>query len=74
MNWRDLKYRIADRFFEYELDEAYRLGMKQGRGTLAADLRVRMQWRRDRNTELGMTKTQSIGWDKCMDEVRDAIK
>jgi hypothetical protein len=39
MNWAELKYWIADHLFEDELDEAFELGIKEGRrrGFVKAD-------------------------------------
>lgn len=31
MNWAEIKYWIADKLFEDELDEAFELGIKEGR-------------------------------------------
>jgi len=72
--FRELKYKIADRLFEYELDEAYNLGVKSGKDNQASRLRVMMDYKRTRATELGMTKTQTLGYDRCVEVVTDAIK
>ena len=68
------KYRIADRLFERELDEAFFLGIKEGKSRQASHLRVLMEYKKTRSRELGMTKTQAIGYDRCVEVVTDAIK
>ena len=68
------KYKIADRFFERELDEAFILGIKEGKRRQASHLRVDLDYKRTRAKELGLTKTQLIGYDRCMEVVKDAIK
>lgn len=68
------KYKIADRFFERELDEAFILGIKEGKRRQASHIRVDMEYKRTRAKELGLTKTQLIGYDRCMEVVKDAIK
>lgn len=70
---KELRYRIADRLFSRELDEAFQLGLKEGKRRLASELRVRMDYKRTRAAELGMTKTQKIGYDRCAEVVRDVI-
>lgn len=72
--FRELKYKIADRLFERELDEAFFLGIKEGKSRQASRLRVLMEYKKTRSRELGMTKTQAIGYDKCVEVVTDAIK
>ena len=68
------KYKIADRFFERELDEAFILGIKEGKRRQASHLRVDLEYKRTRAKETGLTKTQLIGYDRCMEVVKDAIK
>ena len=72
--FRELKYKIADRLFYYELEEAYRQGIGEGKRIQASQLRVQMQYKRTRAKELGMTKVQAIGYDRCVEVVTDAIK
>ena len=70
----ELKYKIADRLFNNELDEAFNLGIQQGKNTQAAHVRVMMEYKKDRERELGMTKTQALGYERCLEVVTDAIK
>ena len=72
--FRELRYKIADRLFERELDEAFALGLKEGKSRQASKLRVQMEYKKARSRETGMTKTQAIGYDRCMEVVTDAIK
>jgi hypothetical protein len=72
--WRELKYRFADRFFEYELDEAFRHGQVAGRQYLASRIRVEMEYKKTRLKNLNLTKTQEIGYEKAMEVVQDIIK
>jgi hypothetical protein len=72
--FRELKYKIADRLFERELDEAFFLGIREGQSRQASKLRVQMEYKKTRSRETGMTKTQAIGYDRCMEVVKDAIK
>lgn len=73
MSWAEIRYKVADRLFERELDEAFDLGRKAGRQMQAAHLRVQMDYKRTRNLEMGMTKTQALGYDRCMEVVTDAL-
>lgn len=68
------KYRIADFLFERELDEAFAHGIKEGKRRQASHIRVDMEYKRTRARETGLTKTQLIGYDRCMEVVKDAIK
>tara|TARA_R110000822_G_scaffold75940_1_gene182659 strand:- start:239 stop:469 length:231 start_codon:yes stop_codon:yes gene_type:complete len=72
--FRELRYKIADRLFERELDEAFFLGIREGQSRQASKLRVQMEYKKTRSRELGMTKTQAIGYDRCVEVVTDAIK
>lgn len=74
MNWRELKYRIADYLFDYELDEAFRLGVQEGRRNLSSQIKVEMEYKKTRALETGLTKTQAIGWDRCMEVVNANTK
>ena len=71
---RELKYKIADRLFERELDEAFFHGIKEGKSRQASKLRVHMNYKKTRAKETGMTKTQAIGYDRCMEVVTDALR
>lgn len=73
MTMTELRYWIADRFFTRELDEAFSMGIREGQRRLSSELRVRMDYKRTRAAELGMTKTQTIGYDRCMEVVQDVL-
>lgn len=68
------KYRIADFLFERELDEAFIHGIKEGKRRQASHIRVDMEYKRTRARETGLTKTQLIGYDRCMEVVKDALR
>lgn len=72
--WRELKYRFADRFFEYELDEAFRLGQLETRRHIKSIIKVEMEYKKIRMKNLNLTKTQEIGYEKAMEIVQDLIK
>ena len=74
MKLSEIRYRITERFFERELDEAFIMGLKEGKRRQASHLRVDLDYKRTRAKELGLTKTQLIGYDRCMEVVKDAIK
>ena len=71
--WRELKYWIADHLFEYELDEEFELGIKEGQNRTASTIRVKMDYKKKLAQETGLTKTQALGWDRCMEGVENAI-
>ena len=73
MNWTEIRYRIADYLFEAELDEAFALGVQEGRRNQASQIKVEMEYKKTRALETGLTKAQSVGWDRCMEVVKDAI-
>jgi len=70
----ELRYKIADRLFNTELDEAFNSGYRHGKSIQASQLRVMMEYKKNRERELGMTKTQALGYDRCLEVVTDAIK
>ena len=74
MNLSEIRHRITERFFERELDEAFIMGINEGKRRQASHLRVDLDYKRTRAKELGLTKTQLIGYDRCMEVVKDAIK
>ena len=74
MSWSEIRYRIADFLFEAELDEAFSLGVQEGKRRQASILRVEMEYKKTRALELGLTKAQSVGWDRCMEVVNDNTK
>ena len=74
MKLSEIRYQIAERFFERELDDAFSMGLKEGKRRQASHLRVDLEYKRTRAKETGLTKTQLIGYDRCMEVVKDAIK
>ena len=74
MKLSEIRYQITERFFERELDEAFLMGVKEGKKRQASRLRVELEYKRARAKEIGLTKTQLIGYDRCMEVVKDAIK
>ena len=74
MKLSEIRYRITERFFERELDAAFIMGLKEGKRRQASHLRVNLEYKRTRAKETGLTKTQLIGYDRCMEVVKDAIK
>lgn len=72
--FRELKYRFADRFFEYELDEAFRLGQLESRRHIKSIINVEMEYRKTRMKSLGLTKTQEVGYEKAIQTIQDLIK
>jgi len=68
MKWREIKYWIADRFFDYELDEAFRLGMKEGSAYATQWLSFRTAINIDR---IKMTKVERRGYEKCLEVIKD---
>jgi hypothetical protein len=75
MKWlSELKYRIADTLFEKELDEAFTLGIIQGKNQLASILRVELEYREHRMKQLKVTKPQAVGYEKAMELVKEIIK
>ena len=69
--WREFKYWIADHFFEYELDEAFRHGMSEGASYATQWLSFRVAINQDR---IKMTKTEKAGYAKAMEVIKDERK
>jgi hypothetical protein len=69
--WRDIKYWIADRLFEYELDEAFRHGMKEGASYATQWLSFRTSINIDR---IKMTKVERRGYEKALEVIKDERK
>jgi hypothetical protein len=65
--FREIKYWIADHLFEYELDEAFRLGVSEGQRSQAAKIRLELQLRQPE-----MTKTQLSGYEMAREMVKNA--
>lgn len=67
----ELKYWIADKCFNYELDEAFRHGMQEGAQYATTWLTMRAEINRER---IKMTKTQVVGYDKALEVIKDERK
>ncbi len=67
----EMKYWIADKFFNYELDEAFRHGMQEGAQYATTWLTMRVEINRER---IKMTKTQVAGYDKAIEVIKDERK
>ena len=67
----EVKYFIADRLFNYELDEAFRHGMQEGAQYATTWLTMRAEINRER---IKMTKTQVAGYDKALEVIKDERK
>lgn len=67
IDWEEIKYRIADKLFERQLDEAYEMGIRVGAeyATRTISFRVGVK---EASQEL--TKTQKIGYDKANEIVQ----
>ena len=75
MKWfSEFKYKIADTLFEKELDEAFTMGIRQGYNQLAARIRVELDYKETRMKQLKVTKPQLVGYEKCMEVIKDIIK
>ena len=74
MNWTEIRYRIADRLFEAELDEAFALGVKEGKRRQASIIRIKMEHKKTIAKQSGLTKAQEVGWDRCIQGVENAIR
>lgn len=67
-------FEITEMLFGKELDKAFMMGVEEGRKRQAAQIRVEMDYKKSRAQETGLTKTQAIGWERCMEVVQDVIK
>lgn len=60
--YRELKYRIADTLFAYELDEAYRHGIKEGARNALGDATVKISIRQQ-----NLTPARAEGAQQALD-------
>ena len=65
IDWKELKYRIADKLFGAELDEAFNMGIREGAGfaVFKMNFDVKMQ------KHLGLTKTEQKGYNKAIEKM-----
>lgn len=68
IDWREIKYQIADKLFAYELDDAYRMGIRAG--VTHATRRISFDLELKANAQ-HITKTQRIGYDKAVENMKD---
>jgi hypothetical protein len=69
--FHEVKYFIADRLFNYELDEAFRHGMQEGAQYATTWITMRAEINKDR---IKMTKTQVAGYEKALEVIKDERK
>lgn len=67
--WREFKYRIADRFFEYELDEAYTMGLREGARQALSATKLKL-WHRSQ----GLTPARKEAFELAINYVDDYKK
>ena len=65
---------VAETFMEDILDEDYALGLREGIRGLSSTIRVKMDFNRTRQVNMGMTKTEAKGYDKCVEALNDYLK
>lgn len=70
IDWKELKYRIADLIFKKELDEAFDMGKKQGAEYATRKISNRLSMPSPKEE---LTKTQLIGYNKA-DQLVQACK
>lgn len=63
IDWRELKYRVADALFNYELDDAFRMGVESGSEFAIRKLSFAMNLK---DGKLNMTKTEQKGYEKAL--------
>lgn len=69
--FREFKYWIGDRLFNYELDEAFRHGMQEGAQYATTWITMRVEINKDR---IKMSKTQLAGYEKALEVIKDERK
>jgi glycine cleavage system H lipoate-binding protein len=74
MNWAELKYKIADKLFEKEMDEAYEMGVREGATHTLRELAFSLKLGEQ---DAKLTKAQATGYQKAVQrytDTRAAIK
>lgn len=64
IDWRELKYQIADKLFNYELDDAYRMGIQSGSEFVTRKLSFALEMKAD---AIKMTPTEKRGYQKALE-------
>jgi hypothetical protein len=62
VNWRELKYRIADKLFDRELNDSYEMGVREGATHTLREVGFALQL-----GDTKLTKAQTAGYDKAVD-------
>ena len=68
IDWREMKYWVADKLFNYELDDAYHMGIRSGSQFATQKLSFALELK---NTRLKMTPTEKRGYEKALEVFRD---
>lgn len=64
IDWRELKYRIADALFNYELDDAYRMGLQAGTEFATRKLSFALELKME---SIELTPTEKRGYEKAIE-------
>jgi hypothetical protein len=67
MNWKELKYRIADKLFDRELNDAYEMGVREGVTHTLRELGFTLKLGADDK----LTKAQAVGYAKALERYFD---
>lgn len=67
IDWKELKYQIADKLFNKELDEAYSMGLRGGAEYATRKISMQLYIEQPKQD---LTKTQSLGYDKANEIVQ----
>ena len=68
IDWKELKYQIADKLFAKELDEAFNMGLSEGARFATSTISFKVYLKESKQD---LTKTQAIGYRKAMSVVED---
>lgn len=68
IDWRELKYQIADKLFNYELDDAYRMGLQAGSEFATRKLSFALEMKAD---AIKMTPTEKRGYDRALEVFKE---
>lgn len=66
---KEIKYWIADKLFEAELDDAYAMGIRMGQSHAISQVRFQLNLENK-----DMTKTQAVGYARAIEVVGNVIK
>ena len=68
IDWKELKYQIADKLFAKELDEAFDMGLREGARFATSTISFKVYLKESKED---LTKTQAVGYRKAMSIVED---